>query len=202
MTGGGARFDDRYTRYQAERGAFRRTVRKIYLRRVLRWVTGSAIDFGCGVGGLLSLLPPGSVGYEVNEASVRYCRDRGLDVRRYRPEEDRYELRDCGPGDFGTLILSHVLEHIDAPASVLRTMARSCSRIGIRRLIVVVPGRKGFRHDPTHATFVDRDYLAEHGLLSAPGLRIAHESFFPLPWSWGGALFTYNEWMIVYDVDA
>jgi SAM-dependent methyltransferase len=199
MTGPATQFDETYTRYQADRSAFRKKVRTIFLRRLLARARGRTIDFGCGVGELLALLPAGSVGYEVNEATVRHCRERGLDVRPYRPDKDRYELDDCPPGEFGTFIVAHVIEHLDRPQDVLRAIARSCSRLGIGRLIVVVPGPRGFRHDSTHATFVDRGFLDRYGLAEIGGYRIVEETYFPIPWPWGGRVFTYNEMMVVYE---
>lgn len=193
------RFDEQYTRYQADRGVLRRMVRSVYLRHTLKRVQGRTIDFGCGIGELLALLPSGSAGYEVNEASVQYCRRSGLDVRLYRPDVDGYRLNDCQAGQFETFVMMHVLEHLqDAPA-VLRTLARSCSRLGISRMILVVPGRKGFLHDPTHATFINRAFLAEHGLANLEGYRIVETTYFPIPREWGGEGFTHNEMMVVYD---
>ncbi len=194
-----SRYDAEYTRYQSERGMVRRLVRHVYLRNTLRWVKGKTLDFGCGIGELLALLPHGSVGYEVNAASVRFCRERGLDVRLYRPEEDRYEFRDCRPGEFATFIMAHVLEHLEGAQDVLRRIAKACARLGIERMIIIVPGRKGFLHDPTHATFVDRGFLDRHGLAVLEGYHIIREAYFPIPWSWGGRVFTHHEMAVVYD---
>lgn len=177
----------------------RRLARRLYLRNTLRWVKGKTLDFGCGVGELLSLLPPGSVGYEVNETSVRFCRERGLEVRQYRPDEDRYEFRDCRPGEFATFTMAHVLEHVEGAQDVLRRIAKACERLGIGRMIIIVPGRKGFLHDPTHATFIDHKFLDRHGLAALEGYRIVREAYFPIPWPWGGRVFTHHEMMVIYD---
>ncbi len=199
MNRGIAEYDEKYTRYQADRGAFRRCIRRLYLRRTLRRIQGRTIDFGCGIGELLSLLPPGSVGYEVNEATVCYCRESGLNVRLYRPDEDHYELKDCREGQFETFVMMHVLEHLPEAPEILRTLARSCARLGIRRMILVIPGWKGFLHDPTHAVFVNRSFLETQGLTSMEGYRIVETSFFPIPREWGGRAFPHNEMSVVYD---
>lgn len=194
-----ARFDEQYTRYQSDRGLFRRMVRHLYLRRTLRRIRGRTLDFGCGIGELLALLPAGSAGYEVNEASVQYGLQSGLDVRLYRPEEDGYRLADCQAGQFETFVMMHVLEHLHEAPAVLRALARSCRRIGISRMILVLPGRKGFLHDPTHATFINRAFLEEHDLANPEGYRIVETTYFPLPMEWGGKVFTHSEMMVVYD---
>jgi hypothetical protein len=69
-------FDDRYTRYQSDRSALRKFVRKLYLKRAASQLRGRTLDFGCGVGELLAWLPPGSRGVEYNRATVDHCRAR------------------------------------------------------------------------------------------------------------------------------
>jgi len=100
------KYDQEYTNYQLKRSWFRKKARNIYLKNTLRFVIGKTIDFGCGIGELLSLLPEGSIGYEINEATVRYCKKMGLNVEYYNPELDKYELNQLKPGIYSTLILS------------------------------------------------------------------------------------------------
>ena len=84
--------DSRYCDYLSNRGALKAFIRKYYLRNVLKHVLGKAIDFGCGAGTLLSRLPPGSAGFEINEACVDYCSGKGLRVSRYDPAAPGIEL--------------------------------------------------------------------------------------------------------------
>jgi len=99
------KYDQKYTNYQLNRGIIRKKIRKIYLKNILKYVIGKTIDFGCGIGELLSLLPEKSIGYDINEATVKYCKKKGLNVEHYSPEIDNYELNRVKPGIYSTLIL-------------------------------------------------------------------------------------------------
>ena len=58
--------DDRYTKYQTDRSAIRKLVRRGYLRSARNKLCGATSDLGCGVGELLASLPEGSMGLEYN----------------------------------------------------------------------------------------------------------------------------------------
>src|SRR5690606_5235152 len=131
-----ATYDEAYLAYLRDRSAWRRRVRQIYLRDIRQYCIGRTIDFGCGVGELLAMLPDGSVGFEVNPATVSYCKQRGLDVRDYDPLVDAYCLASVSPGAFDTFTMNHVLEHLKEPASVLSMLFESCSRLEIRRVVL------------------------------------------------------------------
>jgi hypothetical protein len=159
------------------------------------------MDFGCGAGLLMARLPQGSIGLEINEASVRYCRDAGLDVRLYDPAADNYTFKTLNleDGKYGTLVMSHVLEHLEDPNGTFRRILSSCNALGIQRIILVVPGLKGFRSDGTHRTFIDEKYLTEHSLREVATYRVTKKEYFPLPCSWAGRHFTHNELRVIYD---
>lgn len=184
-------FDEDYTRYQMNRSRFRKLVRKLYLRRAASQVAGSTLDFGCGIGELLSVLPEGSRGLEYNEATVAYCRSIGLPVDHYDGFADDWSLSRLSREDgFESMVVSHVLEHLEHPASVFRKLLAAAERLGIRRVLVIVPGMAGFRIDPTHLTFVDEPVLRQ----SLPHGWVREESFhFPFPAAWVGDYFAYNE---------
>ena len=173
-------FGQAYAEYQSNRGALRKFIRTIYLKHAASLCRGRTLDFGCGVGELLGRLPAGSMGFEINPYALQYCRDRGLTVEAYDPLTDRYRLLDVAPGQFETLVISHVLEHLDDPDQVLRTFFSSCKRVGIRRLVMIVPGALGFTTDSTHRTFIARAYLQEKGIFDIPGVRVAASRYFPI----------------------
>lgn len=189
-----------YTAYQLERSAFRRWIRNnLYIRNMVRFATGPTIDFGCGVGEVLERLPTGSVGLEVNEVTVAYCRSRGLDVRFYDPETDDYQLGDFVPGRYKSLLMAHVLEHLTDSHEVIRKLLGAGGRLGLERLIFVVPGVKGFQHDATHQTFLDKAYFGQHNLYQTNGYRVIHQAYFPVNSRWFSSLFTHNELVTVYE---
>ena len=184
---------------QRSRNPLRRLVRLFYLKDILRHVPGPALDFGCGAGDLLALLPAGSKGLEINASAVEYCRARGLDAELYDPEADGYRLLEVEEGRFAAVLLTHVLEHLERPDLALESLFQACDRLGIQRVILTVPCAKGFKFDPTHRTFVDREYLEEHGLWEGPLFRPSYWGFFPLDVAWVGRYYTFHELRVVFD---
>ena len=156
------------------------------------------VDFGCGIGDILIRCPSGSIGYEVNQSSVEYCRRRGLDVHLYDPAADDYRLATIEPGRFQTFLMSHVLEHVPDTASVLRKLLASTSRLGFERFVIKVPGAFMFKKDSTHVTFVDRAWLRDHDFMQAEGWRIDEISYYPLNAEWIGRFSIVHETIIVY----
>jgi SAM-dependent methyltransferase len=192
-------YNREYTQYQLERSWLRKVIRRSYMNHTAAFVRGRAIDFGCGIGDLLKMLPPGSLGLEINKATVDYCRGIGLNVSIYDLAHDDYQFNDLKPGFYNTFIVSHVLEHLDNADNVFRQMASSCLRLGIQRIILVVPGQKGFAYDKTHRTFIDKGYLHRNNLQNVLGYSISITKHYPFNASWAGKYFTHNELLVVYD---
>ena len=192
-------YDKEYVEYQAQRSWLRKLIRQFYLKQVLKHVEGEAIDFGCGIGELLAKLPNGSVGFEINKEAVKYCKKKGLQVRYYDPEIDNYQFKDCHFAKYESFIMCHVLEHLKNPDSAFRSILQSCTRLGIRKIVVVVPGLKGFKFDKTHKTFVNEDYLKKHNLWNTEGYFVVNKKYFPLNFSFLGRYFTYHELMVIYE---
>lgn len=184
-------FDEDYTQYQVRRSRLRKFVRKLYLRRAASQLPGKTLDFGCGIGELLAVLPEGSQGFEYNKATVAYCRSLDLPVTHYDGFQDDWSLSSLSPAEgLESMVISHVLEHLHEPDLVFRNLLAAANRLGIRRVLVIVPGTAGFRIDPTHRTFVDEAFLMEN--LPADWRR--EDSFhFPFPLARAGDYFPYNE---------
>lgn len=194
-------YDQSYAQVQIQRSRsrLRRLIRKIYLNDILRYVTGPAIDFGCGAGDLLARLPNGSIGLEINPAAVDYCRWRNLNACLYDPDSDGYILSGLEAGVYTTMLFTHVIEHLDDPEHVIRIVLRACGRLGIQRVILTVPCARGFRFDSTHRTFVDETYLRDHGLGACEGYIISLKKYFPINWKWIGEYYTFHELRIILD---
>ena len=124
-------FDAVYLERQVKRSGLRRLVRQFYLRRHRRLCSGPTLDFGCGAGDLLAMLPQGSAGFEINPHAVAHARARGLDIVSLGSDADAPDLPGIAPGRFETLFCGHVLEHLDDPgvtpggSSMPRTRAAS-----------------------------------------------------------------------------
>lgn len=194
-------YDQNYAQVQIRRSRnpVRKFVRRIYLNDILQFVNGPSIDFGCGAGDLLALLPKGSIGLEINPAAVVHGRIRGLDVRLYDPASDEYDLKGYEAGGFRTLILTHVMEHFDDPEQIIRTLLKACRRLGISRIIITVPGARGFRFDPTHRTFIDENYLELRDLKACEDYRVSFMKYFPINQKWIGDYYVFHELRIIWD---
>jgi hypothetical protein len=185
-----------YAENQIKRSFIRKFIRSFYFKNILRYVEGPAIDFGCGSGDFLSLLPKGSIGFEINDFLVNYCTAKGLEVYKYNPEEDDYNFYNVNHGKFITFIMAHVLEHISEPFGTLRKIFSSCHRIGIKRIIIVVPGLKGFYSDKTHSYFIDLNFLKRFNGLEGYNLKLVR--YFPFNFWWAGRFFTHNELLALF----
>ncbi|RDY68832.1 class I SAM-dependent methyltransferase [Lysobacter soli] len=194
-----ADFDEGYTAYQTERSAIRRFVRRWYLRSAAAQLRGPTLDFGCGVGELLSRLPAGSKGVEYNRASVEHCRARGLDVAWYDGSADGWSLGTL-PAEwrFDSMVISHVLEHLDEPMDVLHRLLAAAAERGVNRVLVIVPGQAGFRIDATHRTFVQWEMLRD-ALAGVGGWSIARRRYFPGDVRVVGEVFPHHELQVLIE---
>jgi SAM-dependent methyltransferase len=148
------------------------------------------VEIGCGDGALMAELGDRGVapvldGFELSPPAAELARARTIagarrieayDGERVPAEDDAYDLA----------VLSHVLEHVEDPAPLLREAARVAPAV-----LVEVPleanrsaARAAKREEAArigHVQFLDR--AAVHGLAGAAGLAVAAELTDPLPYS-------------------
>lgn len=188
-----------YTNYQLDRSRFRKIVRHFYLESAARKVRGPTVDFGCGVGELLRRLPPGSIGLEINPVSVEHCRRQGLAASVYDGDDDQWALATLAPDQgLQSLVISHVLEHLHQPMEKLASLLAACQRLGISRVLVVVPGARGYASDATHRTFVDLPMLSDAKITAGTDFRLHNHQYFPGNVRVLGQLFPHHELQVVY----
>lgn len=139
--------------------------------RLCRHLFGRVLDIGCGIGDMLRFRP-GTIGVDINPATISYCRENGLDARQM--DVDLLPFEDA---EFDGVVLDNVLEHITNPMPLLgeiRRVLRSNST-----LVIGVPGLRGFSADPDHKIFYDdmvlRDTLRQAGFKWKNTIRL------PLP---------------------
>lgn len=107
--------------------------------------TDTVVEFGCGAGDLLAALPGArKIGVEINPTAATRARARGLEVHE--------SLASLPTEGFSRAISSHALEHVDAPAAVLRDLRRVLRPDG--ELLLLLPlddwrqrGQRHFRRD-------------------------------------------------------
>lgn len=192
-------YSEDYFNYLHNRSSLRKWVRTVYLNDIKKYCIGKTIDFGCGVGELLKILPQDSVGFEVNKVVVEFCKKNGLNVNLYIPEDDDYNFRMIGTGQYKTFTMNHVLEHLQQSFNVINKIFESCDRLGIIRIVFTVPGHKGYKSDATHQTFINMDYLANTGVFDNKFYQLKVNKYFPVNSESFSKLFTHNELRLVFD---
>ena len=192
-------YGESYTRYQADRSRTRKLVRRLYLASAARKLQGPTVDFGCGIGELLRRLPVASIGLEINPVSVDHCRHHGLDARVYDGEMDNWSLGVLDPDQrLRSLVASHVLEHLEQPMAKLNRLLHACGRLGIERVLVIVPGRKGYACDQTHRTFIDLEMLSAPDVVAGTGFALATAQYFPGNLRALGRVFPHHELQVTF----
>lgn len=113
--------------------------------RLAKQISGRTLDVGCGIGDFLAFRP-GTVGVDVNPLTVESCRLRGFDSRVMAPDHLPFE-----DGCFNSVVLDNVLEHLSDPYPLLAEIRRVLVLGG--RLLVGVPGKRGYARDPDHKVY-------------------------------------------------
>jgi len=166
------------------------SVQAPYRWNIRRLHPGRTLDIGCGIGRNLSHLDD-AVGVDHNPTSIKVARERGLQAW---SSQEWPTCPDAVPASFDTLLLAHVLEHLDEQTGdeVISSYLPYLRAGG--RLILICPQERGYSTDPTHVRFLDM------AALRGTGRRlgfVAERSFsFPFPRS-AGKLFPYNEFVVV-----
>ncbi|HET7660768.1 MAG TPA: class I SAM-dependent methyltransferase [Oryzihumus sp.] len=167
-----------------------------YRWNLKRLQLGRTLDVGCGIGRNLNNLDGNGVGVDHNPESVMAARRRGLTA--YTTEEFP-SSPDGVPAGFDTLLMSHVLEHVDPRVAedILRAYLPFVRPGG--HVLLITPQEVGYRSDSTHVRFVDGESLAAYA--RSGGLTVEKSYSFPLPRP-AGKLFRYNEFVLLARVPA
>ncbi len=162
-----------------------------YRWNIRRLRLGHTLDVGCGIGRNLHHLGGGAVGIDHNADSVAVARSLGLTAY---TREEFLESADCVPASFDTILLAHVVEHMDrdAAARILADYLAFLRPEG--QVVLITPQEAGYRTDQTHVRFVDFEGLAD--LATAIGFEITRRYSFPFP-RMVGKVFPYNEFVAV-----
>ena len=157
---------------------------------------GRTLDVGCGLGRNLVALSPGSVGVDHNPHSIALCRERGLSAW---TTDEFPSSPDAREGSYDSLLMAHVLEHVDAATAdeIWATYRRYLRPRG--RVVLICPQERGYESDETHIRFVDENGLRStaHGWGALPLRGYS----FPLPRTFG-RFFAYNEFVCLAEAPA
>ncbi len=150
---------------------------------------GFVLDIGCGIGRSLSHVSGFGVGIDHNAESIKSVR--GLGFRGFTPED--FLASEWSQGKhFDSILLSHVLEHMDRSSAinVLKSYLPYLKEGG--QVVILCPQEAGYRSDKSHVTFLEQTNLGM--LVEAAGLLPVKSYSFPFP-RWVGRYFKYNEFV-------
>ena len=147
--------------------------RNFYLYPVLeKNLVHPCLDIGCGIGDFLKFSKKTTFGVDINRQLVNQCAIEGLKVGLI--SDNKIPSDDSA---YNSAILDNVLEHIAEPDCTLKETYRVLNENA--RLIIGVPGIKGYSSDFDHKIYYDDDNII-------PLLKKYHFSFekkivMPLP---------------------
>ena len=167
--------DAAYFNYLKRRTALGLVYRTLWLYpKIQHYLVGRVLDIGCGIGDFLAYRP-GTVGVDVNVYAVEWCIKKGLDARLMQTDQLPFD-----ENKFESIVLDNVLEHIADPIVLLREIRRVLTNDG--RLIVGVPGLRGYECDPDHKVFYNETALDE--LMNNNGFTKIDMFFAPFQSQW------------------
>lgn len=162
-------------------------VQRPYRHNLRRQHLGRTLDVGCGVGRLLGMLEPGSVGVDHNPHSVALAREAGhpaYGVDGFLASEH------ARPDAFDAMLLAHIVEHMEREEALATVRSYLPFIRPGGKVMFICPQEVGYRSDDTHARFYDGDDLVE--LSRELGLKPGQWWSFPFP-RVIGKVFVYNE---------
>ena len=145
---------EQYFEYLKQRSWRALLYRGFYLYpRLCYHLKGLTLDVGCGIGDMLRFRR-NTIGADINPYLVAYCQKKGLDARLIKNGRLPFEN-----GTFQSVILDNVLEHVASPDDLINELHRVIERGG--RLVIGVPGVKGYRRDADHKIYYDEKKLTD-----------------------------------------
>jgi SAM-dependent methyltransferase len=162
--------NDEYFEYLQRRSRLGVLYRNFWLYpKLSSRLTGRTLDIGCGIGDMLAYRP-NMVGVDINPHTVAFCKARGQEA--YFMTSDQLPFN---PMEFDSVLMDNVLEHLIEPGPLLSEVRRVLTVKG--RLLLGVPGLKGWGSDPDHKVKYDEVSL----VASIKSLGFSHLETFHTP---------------------
>jgi len=165
-------------------------LRSIFYPKILnQFDSGKIVDLGCGTGEFLKFLQIQKrdfSGIDNNPYLVKKCTDMGFKVNL----DDVTKFESIERGSVENALCDNVLEHLDMQQinEFFLTIKQKMSAHG--NLVIVVPDKKGFKHDPTHKTFVDKNIIET--MCSKHGIQLKNNFCHPVNSTFIGKYFYLN----------
>jgi len=140
----------------SDQGFFKKWLRRIFfINPIVRQFNGYVLDIGCGPGMYLEQYSGPVLGIDAHPNNIRICRNKGIEA--IEADANRF-IRE---NTFDTVLVSHILEHLDDPECVIQNACRSVKPGG--RIILIVPGWEGFQsglnEEVGHKKFITEDFI-------------------------------------------
>jgi 2-polyprenyl-3-methyl-5-hydroxy-6-metoxy-1,4-benzoquinol methylase len=165
-----------------------------YSYNLRRLKLGRVLEVGCGLGRNLKALDHGSIGIDHNLLSIDFCKGRGLEVY----ETNEFLKLATGNNDFlfDTLLMSHVLEHIEFENQIPVLSQYLAFLKPNSSILLITPQEAGHKSTDSHITWTDFNRLCEILQSAAPDWKIEKSFSFPFP-RVTGPFFTFNEFNLL-----
>lgn len=171
-------------------------VQRPYRSNLQKVCEGDVLEIGCGIGRNLRNLQGRILGVDPDTASIAVAKAAGLDAMTIDEFE---EMQRTSPRTFGTLLFSHVLEHVtDEENDAL--FAQYLPYLAPRgRIVIECPQEVGYRSDATHIAWMDFPAIARR--LERNGITVEREYSYPFP-RVVGKVFIYNQFVTLGRISA
>ncbi len=186
----GRDYTDRLERLSSARWKQWLDVQRPYRWNLRRLELGRVLDVGCGIGRNLAAFSD-AVGVDHNATSTEQARLAGF---RAWSTDEWPDSPDAQPASFDSMLLAHVLEHMDADTAdeILRSYEPYLRPRA--NLVLICPQEKGYATDATHVRWVALRRMAQHA--RDLGFTPTRGFSFPFPRA-AGQFFPYNEFVLV-----
>lgn len=164
-------------------------VQRPYRANLQKVCEGEVLEIGCGIGRNLRNLQGRITGVDPDTASIAVAKAAGLNAMTIDEFE---EMQRTTPRTYGTLLFSHVLEHVtDEENDAL--FAQYLPYLAPRgRIVIECPQEVGYRSDATHIAWMDFPAIARR--LERNGITVEREYSYPFP-RVVGKVFIYNQFV-------
>ena len=162
-----------------------------YRWNIRRLRPGFTLDVGCGLGRNLEHLDGNGVGVDHNPDSITTVRGKGLVGFTV---EEFFDSEYAKPNTFDSLLVAHVLEHMQEPAALSTVSSYLPFVKPGGQLIIITPQERGYSSDATHVRFVG--FQEQSDFARALQFHVERQFSFPFP-RLAGKYFTYNEFVCV-----
>ena len=152
-----------------------RIYKKFYLYpKISKYLEGYTLDVGCGLGQFVGFRP-NTIGADINPNMVQFCRLKGQNA-----VEIENGVLPFNDGEFDSVNLDNVIEHIVDPSQLLMEIKRVIKTQG--RLVVGVPGHRGYLSDSDHKFYYNLQTLKS--VAEAHGFDYVSHFYVPFKSAW------------------